>query len=112
MRSIISATVVLGAAFAGLASVPARADMQNGHEKAKQVCAACHGEAGDKPLQPDYPVLAGQYRDYLDKALRDYKAGVRKNALMNGQAQNLTRQDMRDLAEWFSSQPSPLYVKR
>ena len=87
------------------------ADVGAGQAKAKQVCAACHGENGDKPLQPEYPVLAGQHRDYLVKVLIDYKSGARKNAIMGGQAQTLTPAEIRDLAEWFSSRPGPLAIK-
>jgi cytochrome c553 len=98
-------------ALAGVSGL-ARADAAAGHEKAKQVCAACHGEAGDKPIQPEYPVLAGQHPDYLMKALRDYKSGQRKNPVMGGMAQPLTAKEIRDLADWFSSQTGPLRVKR
>ena len=97
---------------AAATSLPAWADMENGRAKAKQVCAACHGEDGNKALQPDYPILAGQHADYLYKALRDYKSGARKNAIMQAQVQNLSRTDLRDLAEYFSAQKGPLYVKR
>ena len=52
--------------------------------KKSETCKACHGEAGAKPIQPDYPVLAGQHFDYIVAALSQYKAGKRKNASMNG----------------------------
>jgi cytochrome c553 len=93
------------------ASSMAIADPAAGQAKAKQVCAACHGENGDKPLQPDYPTLAGQHRDYLTKALGDYKSGARKNAIMGTQAQPLSRKEIQDVAEWFASRPGPLAVK-
>ena len=99
-------------AAAALAATGVRADSAAGHEKAKQVCSACHGETGDKPLQPEYPVLAGQYYDYLYKALRDYKSGARKNPVMSGMASPLSDREMQDVAEWFSSQQGPLHVKR
>ena len=109
----MSARIVIALGIAALFAAPlARADANAGKEKAKQVCAACHGEAGDKPLQPDYPILAGQHRDYLQKSLRDYKSGLRKNPVMGPMAQPLTRDEIRDLADWFSSQSSPLFVKR
>lgn len=93
------------------ASSMAIADPAAGQAKAKQVCGACHGENGDKPLQPEYPILAGQHRDYLVKALGDYKSGARKNAIMGAQAQTLTRNEIRDVADWFSSRSGPLAVK-
>ena len=58
----------------------AAADLQAGAAKA-QVCQACHGLDGNSTV-PDYPKLGGQRPDYLAKALRDYKSGARKNAIM------------------------------
>ena len=34
--------------------------------------------------RPTFPKLGGQHRDYLAKALRDYKSGQRKNPIMAG----------------------------
>jgi cytochrome c553 len=96
--------------FATAAVAGGNAD--RGAEKAKQVCAACHGADGNTPLQAEYPRLAGQYEDYIYKALRDYKSGARKNAIMGAQAANLSPQDMQDLATYFSSQKGTLGVIR
>ena len=79
-------------------------DAAKGKEKAAQVCAACHGPEGNKPSAPDQPVLAGQYEDYLVRALTDYKNGRRNNPIMKGFAGQLSKQDIEDLAAWFSSQ--------
>ena len=79
--------------------------------KKSETCKACHGEAGAKPIQPDYPVLAGQHYDYIVAALTQYKAGKRKNALMNGFAAALKSEDIQDLAAYFSSQSSDLKSK-
>ncbi len=99
---------------AGVALLPsmtlAKGNAAQGAEKAK-ACFACHGEAGAKPIQPDYPVLAGQHYDYLVAALNQYKSGKRKNASMNGFAAALKAQDIQDLAAYFSSQSSDLKMK-
>jgi len=87
-------------------------DPDRGKEKAAQVCAACHGPDGNKPSAPDQPILAGQYADYLVRALGDYKNGRRNNAIMKGFASQLSKQDMEDLAAWFSSQKSSLHDQR
>ena len=101
--------IALGLALA----VPAHAgDAGKGREKAKAVCAACHGEDGAKPSAPDQPILAGQHYDYLVRALGDYKNGRRNNAIMKGFAAQLSKQDMEDLAAWFSSQKSSLHDQR
>jgi len=94
--------ICLGTANFALASGNADA----GKAKAAQVCGACHGPEGNKPSAPDQPVIAGQYYDYLVRALSDYKSGKRKNAIMNGFAAQLSAQDIQDVATWFSSRPS------
>jgi hypothetical protein len=50
-------------------------------EKTK-TCAACHGEDGNAAASALYPRLAGQYHDYLARALHEYKSGERQNAIM------------------------------
>ncbi len=72
--------------------------------KAKSaVCASCHGPDGVSP-QPNFPIIAGQYQDYIVRALKDYKSGERENAIMKGFVANLSEQDMKDLAAYFYSQ--------
>ena len=83
-------------------TVSAKGNAAAGQEKAA-VCQACHGMDG-KSVDPSYPNLAGQYEDYLQKALADYRAGRRNNAIMAGFAGPLTDQDIKDLAAWYASQ--------
>ena len=90
----------------------AAGDAATGAAKANAVCAACHGPTGDEPKVPNAAKLAGQHPDYLYKALRDYKSGKRKNAIMAGMAQTLTSQDMQDLAAYYAAQPGSLRVVR
>jgi cytochrome c553 len=93
--------LIIAAAMMFGATVQA-ADPAAGKEKSK-VCAACHGENGVS-VAPDFPKLAGQYNDYLVRALSDYKSGVRKNPIMAGQVANLKKEDIAVLAAYFSSQ--------
>jgi len=79
--------------------VHAAGDAAAGQSKAA-VCAACHGADG-KAIQAAYPNLAGQHPQYLAKQLTDYRDGNRNNALMSGQAANLSDQDILDLAAYF-----------
>jgi cytochrome c553 len=89
----------------------AAGDAASGKQKS-QTCAACHGPDGNSPTGPDFPRLAGQYYDYLLKALRDYKSGARENPIMGGQVGSLTSQDMADLAAFYSRQKGSLHVIR
>lgn len=70
-------------------------------------CEACHGADGNGSA-PNYPALAGQYQDYLEQALHEYKTGQRTNAIMNGMAAPLSDQDIADITAFFSSLPSKL----
>jgi cytochrome c553 len=86
-------------------SIPAFAasgDAEVGRKKSGP-CAACHGANGISP-SPDFPNLAGQYADYLEKAITHYKNGKRKNPIMQAQVANLTQKDILDLAAYFASQ--------
>ncbi len=100
----------LAAALAAAAFGASAADIQAGAAKAKEICAACHGADGNSPT-PDYPKLAGQHRDYLEKALRDYKSGARKNPIMAGFAGALSKQDIENVAAYFASQPRAVVAK-
>lgn len=81
-------------------------------EKLANNCFNCHGDKGAAPTMPNAPILAGQYQNYLVRALLDYKSGERKNGMMNGQAAGLSKQDIEELATYFSQQKSPLHTKK
>jgi len=77
--------------------------------KASEVCLACHGTNG-VGLTSIYPTIAGQHRDYIERALTDYQKGGRKNAIMAPMAATLTRKDIEELAIYYSSQKPSLEV--
>lgn len=79
-----------------------------GQEKSK-TCASCHGPTGNESLDPSYPKLAGQYPEYLAKALRDYRSGERNNAIMAGMAGVLTDEDIDDLSAFYAAQEGDLH---
>lgn len=70
---------------------------------ATATCVACHGNEGVGIL-PEYPTLSGQYADYIEHALRGYRSGRRKNAIMAGFASGLSDEDIKAIAEFFSKQ--------
>ncbi len=75
--------------------------------KLVSTCAACHGLHGIA-VAPEFPDLAGQYPSYLERALEEYKHGLRKNAIMNGMASSLTHREIVEIANYFASQKGPL----
>ena len=100
--AVIAMAVGLLSAF----SVQAAGDPEAGQEKSA-VCSACHGVDGNSPVPMMYPSLAGQSVDDLQHALFAYREGSRQGgmaALMTPMAQDLTDEDIADLAAFFSQQ--------
>lgn len=72
-------------------------------------CIGCHGADGLKPLA-DYPVLAGQRRDYLItqiKAIRDEVRSTRRARLMVANVRKLSDAEAGQLAEFLSQVKRP-----
>jgi cytochrome c553 len=78
------------------------ADIAMGKEKS-EACAACHGANGIS-VSENFPNLAGQKEKYLGKQLHAFKAKTRENTLMNAITEQLSDEDIGDLAAFFSSQ--------
>jgi len=70
-------------------------------------CAACHGADGNG-TNPQYPRLAGQYHDYLARALEEYKSGARQNAIMGGFVKTLSDADIDALSRYYAAMPGRL----
>jgi cytochrome c553 len=103
LNTIILTLLSLSAlpAFAADETSPAEA---SGAEKIVQtVCAACHGSDGNSAVSLN-PKLAGQLPEYLLKQLTNFKEGKRANAVMAGIVANLTPDDMKNLANYYSAQ--------
>jgi cytochrome c553 len=83
--------------------VQAAGNAEQGKTKSA-VCAGCHGADGNSGINPLWPKLAGQHPQYIEKQLKDLKAGTRTDPLMSPMAKPLSDQDMADLAAYFSSQ--------
>jgi len=82
----------------------AAADIAVGKAKSA-VCTTCHGADGIA-IMPAYPNLAGQNADYLESALKAYRAEQRQGgmaAIMQMQAQNLSDEDITNLAAYYAS---------
>ena len=80
-------------------------DLVAGEAKFTALCAACHGADGNSGT-PVNPKLAQQHPEYLVKQLQEFKSGVRKNAIMQGFASQLTDADMKNIAFWATTQKS------
>ena len=93
------------------AKVVTKPDLVKGEASFTAVCAACHGADGNSGT-PAYPKLSQQHPEYLAKQLQEYKAGTRKNAIMQGMAAGLSEQDMKNIAYWaISKKAKPGFAK-
>ena len=108
MRTLL----IAAAALALCGNAHAAGNAANGKAISEKICVACHGADGSKPVAPENPILAGQYGDYIVKALSDYKSGKRANPVMKAFAEQLKKSEIEDLAAWFSSQKSNLHFQR
>lgn len=104
MPLIRTALLTLGLAAI---SAPALAGDAEAGKELSATCAACHGEDGIGTLDI-YPILAGQYEDYLVVSLKAYRDGGRKNIVMGGMAAMLSDEDIANLAAFYASLPGPL----
>lgn len=76
------------------------ADAKAGRKKA-QMCAACHGIDGISKM-PMAPNIAGSPAMYLEKQIKAFRSGERKDETMNVVTKPLSDADIADLAAWYS----------
>lgn len=74
----------------------------------KGACISCHGDNFSKPIDPSYPKLAGQHKDYLFVALKSYKTENtatwgRNNGVMGGIAKQYSNAELKALASYIGS---------
>ncbi len=101
----------LAAALATLAPV-ATAEAQSGggreltvgKQSMVEACAPCHGADG-LAHDAEVPNLAGQNAPYLYNQLRAFRGGRRQHKEMLYMSRQLSDEDMRALAEYFSHLP-------
>jgi len=92
--------------FAGKPLIPG-GKAQGTVPQAATLCTSCHGQDG-VAIAPLYPSLAGQWEDYLVRAIDEYKKGGRKNPVMKGFAESLKDEDIPAIAHYFSLQSPSL----
>jgi cytochrome c553 len=98
-------------ALSALSVVVGTAAAQNaarGQRIAGQVCAACHAADGNS-VAPTNPKIAGQFAEYLQKQLGDFKAQqdkkpARDNPIMTPMASNLSDEDIQSVAAYYAGQ--------
>ena len=100
----ILAILSLGLILAGCERPVTGVASERGPELAQEKgCIACHGLDG-QGTGPTFPDINGQWFSYLRTQLTKYRDGDRVNAIMNGQAAELTGEEIDILAAYYSAQ--------
>ncbi|MGH8807016.1 MAG: c-type cytochrome [Noviherbaspirillum sp.] len=116
MKKILASVALLSAAISGSAFAAGKVEAGKALAE-KYNCAACHGADYNTPIDPSYPKLAGQHKDYLEHAMIAYKRGAdgangRGNAIMVAQVKPLSRQDIQNIAAYLHSLPGSLVLRK
>ena len=74
----------------------------------KGACVSCHGDNFSKPVDPSYPNIAGQHKDFLFVALKSYKVENqstwgRSNGVMGGVAKQFSNAELKALSAYVGS---------
>jgi len=101
-QSLSKFSIALTLVLAGNQAM-AGGDAEAGQAKAA-TCVACHGVDGNSAV-PTFPKLAGLGHKYLLKQMKDIRDGRRPVALMAGQVDNMSEQDLADIAAFYDAQP-------
>ncbi len=86
-------------------SVAQAGDAAAAADKAKTLCASCHGPNGVS-MNPLWPNIAGQQEQYLAKAMTDYREGSRSDPTMSPMAKMLSDKEIQDLAAYYAGLPA------
>jgi cytochrome c553 len=115
------AAITLGIAAIGLAAmavrdaysatliVPPDPSTMNAKALVNNACSKCHGEYGVS-ISPLFPILAAQLPGYIEAELKLFRirgrSDPRGRAFMWGIARGLTDEQIKGVAQYFSSQPA------
>lgn len=107
MRFMLAGAVLASGAVqaAGVAADGQKIVMQGDGSGAP--CLACHGMDGAGNDAGGFPRLAGLDVEYLAKQMHDYNRGVRVSPIMQPNVDNLSEQQILDVAAYYASQPIP-----
>lgn len=99
MKILVKTLLVL---LATVSVAHAAGDAAAGKDKV-MMCSACHGADGNS-MVGTFPKLAGQGEKYLLKQLKDVQGGARQIVAMTGMLDNMTEQDLADIAAYYAAQ--------
>jgi len=91
-----------------VSKAPAAPDAKVAALLQKGACISCHGDNFSKPVDPSYPKIAGQHKDFLFVALKSYKVENqstwgRNNGVMGGIAKQYSNAELKAIAGYIGS---------
>jgi cytochrome c553 len=91
-----------------VSKAPAAPDAKVAALLQKGACISCHGENFSKPVDPSYPKIAGQNKDFLFVALKSYKVENqstwgRNNGVRGGIAKQYSNAELKAIAGYIGS---------
>ena len=98
MRKVFAAAILTGVLATGAHAMT--------YDEKLATCLACHGEKGISETS-EVPSLAGQPPDFTLIQLFLFRQNTRKIEIMNDLAKDMTDDDLRRFAEYFSKLPPP-----
>lgn len=102
-RSILARWALVPAALVAMAWAGTAAAQDYKARSWAASCFACHGTEGRS--EGEFPALAGKSKKDLLDALKEFKAGARKNAtVMHQHAKGYTDEQLDRIATYFSQQ--------
>jgi len=98
-----------------VSKAPAAPDAKVAALLQKGACISCHGDNFSKPVDPSYPKIAGQHKDFLFVALKSYKVENqstwgRNNGVMGGIAKQYSNAELKAIAGYVGSLDGDLKV--
>jgi len=84
-------------------TLPSSGNVKAGKTAATQQCSGCHGIDGNS-INPTMPSLTGQNQEYLIKAIKAYRDGQRKNAMMRTAVKSLKDSSIQNISAYYAAQ--------
>jgi cytochrome c553 len=109
IAAIAFAAIALRDARSATLIVPPDPSTMDTKALVNNACSKCHGEYGVS-ISPLFPILAGQLPGYIEAELKLFRLRARSDprarAFMWGIARGLTDEQIKGVAQYFSSQPA------
>ena len=109
IAAVVLAALAVRDAYSATLIVPPDPSTMDAKALVNNACSKCHGEYGVS-ISPLFPILAGQLPGYIEAELKLFRirgrSDPRGRAFMWGISRGLTDEQIKGVAQYFSSQPA------